>query len=183
MRIRDSLARSVSGIVPPKEVEDIVQETYVRACQLEDRAAMVRPKALLYKVARNLALDHAKRAETRLVSTTEDADSIATAELGVAQRNETLDQVITQEQFADFCVAVRRLPQQRRRAFVLKKVYGYTHREIAKTMQVSEKTVENYIGKAMHTCFEYLNRHGELTADRTLNHSAPRGATHKSETE
>ncbi len=33
--LRGSLARAVLGIVPPKEIEDIVQETYVRVCQIE----------------------------------------------------------------------------------------------------------------------------------------------------
>lgn len=33
--LRSSLARLVSNIVPPKEIEDIVQETYVRVCQAE----------------------------------------------------------------------------------------------------------------------------------------------------
>ena len=165
------------GIVPPKEVEDIVQETYVRACQLDERAVMVQPKALLFKVARNLALDHAKRAETRLARS-EDTDSIAASEFGQGRDNETLDKAITQERFADFCVAVRRLPQQRRRAFVLKKVYGYTHKEIARTMQISEKTVENYIGKAMQACFEYLDRYGELTLDKSPGKKTGRAERH-----
>jgi RNA polymerase sigma-70 factor (ECF subfamily) len=33
--LRSSLARAVMGIVPPREVEDIVQETYVRVCQVK----------------------------------------------------------------------------------------------------------------------------------------------------
>ncbi len=144
--------------MPPKEVEDIVQETYVRACQLDENAVMAQPKALLFKVARNLALDHAKRAETRLVDT-EDTDAYSASDVSLAPSDETLDRVVTQERFADFCVAVRRLPQQRRRAFVLKKVYGYTQKEIAARMSISEKTVENYIAKATQACFEYLNRH------------------------
>ena len=34
MGLRSSLARAVMGLVPPREVEDIVQETYVRVCQI-----------------------------------------------------------------------------------------------------------------------------------------------------
>ena len=32
LSIRGGLARAVSGIVPPREIEDVVQETYVRVC-------------------------------------------------------------------------------------------------------------------------------------------------------
>lgn len=34
LSMRPGLARAVSGIVPPHEVEDIVQETCVRLCQV-----------------------------------------------------------------------------------------------------------------------------------------------------
>jgi RNA polymerase sigma-70 factor (ECF subfamily) len=41
--LRGSLARAVLGIVPPREIEDIVQETYVRVCQLEEKTALRSP--------------------------------------------------------------------------------------------------------------------------------------------
>ena len=50
--------------------------------------------------------------------------------------------------------AVRQLPEQCRRVFVLKKVYGYSQREIAKELSLSESTVEKHgppIGKIMPT--------------------------------
>lgn len=37
------------------KVEDIVQETYVQAGQLDENAVMAQPKALLFKVALNVA--------------------------------------------------------------------------------------------------------------------------------
>ena len=37
--LREQIARLVMHIVPPKEVEDIVQETYVRICQVEHKDA------------------------------------------------------------------------------------------------------------------------------------------------
>ena len=59
--LRNSLARSVRGIVPPKDVEDIVQETYVRVCQIEQKRIITSPRSYLFRIARNLALDHIKR--------------------------------------------------------------------------------------------------------------------------
>ena len=56
--MQSSLTRVVGGIVPPKEIEDIVQETYVRACQAEMVRKIRIPRAFLYKTARNLAFDY-----------------------------------------------------------------------------------------------------------------------------
>lgn len=154
--LRGLLRNTVAGVVPPKDVEDIVQETYVRACQARNKGSRNSPRAFLFKIARNLALDYARRAETRLVVSA--SDSLDEAFLRATPlTNETLEQVITNEQFGEFCRVVRGLPGNQRRAFVLKKVYGFSQREIAEDMQISEKTVERHIGLAMKKCFERLD--------------------------
>ncbi len=66
LSIVGSLKRAAAGIVPPKEVADIVQEAYVRACQTERESPITSPRSFLFKTVKNLALDHVKRAETRL---------------------------------------------------------------------------------------------------------------------
>lgn len=154
--------RAVLGIVPPKEVEDIIQETYVRACQANETQSIRRPKAYLFRIARNLALDYMNKAETRLAVShdeLEDGIPIDTAML----RDTTLNTVVSNTDFAAFCDAIRRLPKQQRRAFVLKKVYGYTQKEIALDMQLSEKTVERHIALGMERCMEHLNAAGHST--------------------
>jgi len=52
---------------------------------------------------------------------------------------------------------VRSLPLQCRRAFVLKKVYGYSYSEIAQKLQISEKTVEKHISKGLTLCRSHLS--------------------------
>jgi RNA polymerase sigma-70 factor (ECF subfamily) len=70
----------------------------------------------------------------------------------------TLDQVCSEEEFSRFCDAVRYLPVQCRRAFVLKKVYGYSQREIAKVMQISERTVEKHISSGIKRCMYFMEQ-------------------------
>ena len=67
LSIKLGLARAVSKIVPPHEVEDVVQETYVRLCQVGAPEKIKYPKSYLYKTARNLALDSVKRADNRII--------------------------------------------------------------------------------------------------------------------
>ncbi len=156
--LRESLARAIVSIVPPKDIEDIVQETYVRACQAGHKDEVRTPRSFLFKTARNLALDYAKRAESRLAISVEDEQEFG---LGEAQRaaNETFDQVASNEEFSQFCEAVRRLPVRCRRAFVLKKVYGYTQREIATELDISESTVEKHIAQGIKRCTYFMMQH------------------------
>ena len=74
--------------------------------------------------------------------------------------DETFHNNATQQEFKLFCDAVRALPKQCRRAFVLKKVYGYSLKEIAQELEISEKTVEKHIAegiKRMHLIYATTN--------------------------
>ena len=116
------------------------------------------PASFMFKTARNLALDHVKRAEYRLVDRTDNSEELGRPSRH-AETNDTFDEVCTNEEFSMFCEAVRNLPVKCRRAFVLKKVYGYSQKEIAKTLQVSEKTVEKHIASGIKRCRIFMGMH------------------------
>ena len=162
MALRGRIARLVMGIVPPKEVEDIVQETYVRMCQFENKDAIREPHSFIFRTARNLALDHVKRAESRLTAGTDAIDELPAAGfLSSPEIDATYAQVASDEEFLLFCEAVRELPKQCRRAFVLKKVYGYTLKEIVAEMGVGQPTVETHIVNGTKKCVQYLRNRQE----------------------
>ncbi|MCC2606909.1 RNA polymerase sigma factor [Planctobacterium marinum] len=153
MAARNGLSRMVSRLVPPKEVEDIVQETYVRLCQVEQPRSISEPRSFLYRTAKNLALDHLKRAETRLTDSPEDSLDSMMLEQTV---DNTLQSVVSDQEFGHFCEAVRQLPVVCRKVFVLKKVYGYSQKEIAKMMNISESTIEKHIAQGMKRSMLYV---------------------------
>ncbi|MBT3734141.1 RNA polymerase sigma factor [Pseudomonadales bacterium] len=160
------LKRAAAGIVPPKEVEDIVQEAYVRACQAERESPITAPRAFLFKTVKNLALDNVKRAETRL------SDSFDEDEAGpelLVYGADPLNEASSHEEFSLFCEAVRLLPTQCRRAFVLKKVYGCSRREIAERMGISENTVQTHIARGMKACMQFMEQtEREGTVDKVV---------------
>ena len=152
---RNALIRSISHIVPPKDIEDIVQETYVKVCQVEQKEKINYHRSFLLKTAKNLALDYVKRADYRLNQSLDDEV------LETDSENEFIDQTYhattTNEEFGQFCEAVRELPAQCRRAFILKKVYGYSQKEISEYMNISESTVEKHIANGIKRCTSYIN--------------------------
>lgn len=163
--VRESLARAVQHIVPAKEIEDIVQETYVRFCRAQGRRKIRSPRSFMFRTARNLALDYVKRAESRLAESFDESDE-ATLPRVAAASDSTMDRVSSEEEFSLFCDSVKELPEKCRRAFILRKVYGYTQKEIASMMTISEKTVEKHISLGIKRCTEYLVQHDFRPADR-----------------
>ena len=151
---RDSVTKMLSRILPPKEIEDIIQETYVRVCQRQHEDEIQQPRSFIMKTARNLAIDHLKRAETRLADDTGEEWQFSPAEFD--EPNGVFEQVASSEEFGHFCEAIRMLPTTCRKVFVLKKVYGYTQKEIASKMNISENTVEKHISAGFKRCASYM---------------------------
>lgn len=163
MACRAQLARVVSRIVPPQDIEDIVQETYVRVCQYSGRTTVEHPHALMLSVARNLALDHVKCAANRLTTGFNSDLELESVMAGQAT-DESFNTVASNEEFARFCDALRQLPVQCRRVFILKKVYGYSQREIAAELGISENTVESHIATGLQQCIRYLGEQARKPA-------------------
>lgn len=149
------LRRFTSGA---EDIEDLVQETYMRIYAIADRDSVDSPRALLFRIAHNLAVERARRQVSRAT------DSVADFEpLGVdtmeAPPDEQLD---ARRRFEAFCAAVDRLPPLCRRVFVLRKVYKLTHAEIAEVLGVSHSTIEKHVAKGLTRCRDHLRDQGLL---------------------
>ncbi len=172
LNITDAFISNVDGLrsylkrffTSSHDVEDVLQETYIRAVESEKLQNIDMPKAFLYKVSKNLALNVRASAGHRLVDSIEDFD-----ELAVLLGKESLEDVVEQQnQFAWFCHAVKLLPPQCRRVFVLKKVYGLPNKEVAERLGISVSTVDKHLAKGLLMCRDHLERRGyELGGKRS----------------
>ena len=154
--MRSDLLRSIQKIVPPDTVEDIVQESYVKLCQQKSDQDIEYPRAYFYRAVKNLALDHVRRFDQRYT------DSLEEETDPQLEDDKTYRDAVTHEQFGHLCDAVRRLPAQCRRVFVLKKVYNYSLREIADELGISEKTVEKHVSLGLERCRNHMERYMPL---------------------
>jgi RNA polymerase sigma-70 factor (ECF subfamily) len=149
---RPKLARFISQIVKPQDIDDIVQETFVKSIEAELKHDIDYPRTFLLKTAKNLALNHVKRWDNKYKDSLEDF-----SESVVDLKSSTLEaEFESRERFLLFCRAVDQLPSQCRKTFVLKKVYGFSQKEVAAYLEISESTVEKHVAKGMLSCFEYI---------------------------
>ena len=156
LHFRGALERLVRKIVRQDEVEDIIAETYLRTFEHFGDAEIAYPKAFLYKTARNLALTHISRHENRFTQSIEDFPGI-----DVYLASEELEnQIEAQEKFHLFCTAVESMSPKCSRAFVLKRVHGWSIKDIAKEMNISASTVEKHIAKGLLLCANSLEKNG-----------------------
>ena len=153
LRYRSYLGRVVRRIVGPHDAEDIVQQTFLRSYEAQARKKIEHPRAFMVRTATNLALNLAMKADNRLTDRIACFDDSA-----VPLVTESLEEkVASQERLVLFCRAVQRLPPQCQRAYLLKKVYGLSRKEIAAQMKISESTVQKHIAKGTLMCAEYMD--------------------------
>ena len=152
--MRCSITNVVARIVPPDDVEDIVQETYLRLSRVAIATEIKHPRSYIYQTARNLALDSLKKADNaRTSSWNEFHDRLC------GKPDAVIGQVESTEEFGHFCASVNKLPEQARRVFVLKKVYGFSQREIASELEISESTVEKHVALGTRRCAGYMSNY------------------------
>ncbi len=140
----------------PHDIEDVLQEAYIRSVQAKDISQIKSPKAFLYKVAKNLALNNQAKAANKLTDYMADFDELAVFD----NEMQLEDQVNGEKQFVQFCEAVKRLPSQCRKAFVLKKVYGFSNKEVAERLGITVSTVDKHLMKGLAMCRTHLERQG-----------------------
>lgn len=140
------------------EVDDIVQESVLRLWRRRSDASrqpLRSPKNALYAIARNAAIDAARR---RAVV---EIDSVADIEqLSVLDSADVVETVSTRQELEFLADALRELPTRCRQVLTLTKIYGYREREVAERLGVSEHTVRTQVVRGMERCTEYLRRRG-----------------------
>ncbi|WP_082053934.1 RNA polymerase sigma factor [Methyloterricola oryzae] len=132
---------------------DLSQEAFLRLCRAEDLGRVGNLRAYLFRTALNLLNDHYRAAAVREIIVPEspetplEAEDFRTAEI-VALADEQLDRVIA---------ALEELSPQCQRIFYLNRFEGRRQKDIAETLGISVRTVEENLRRAMLHCLRRLD--------------------------
>lgn len=131
------------------DAADLAQDTFIRVLTATNTAAVREPRALLLTIARRALIDLWRRREI---------------EQAWLNYQESLPEMLvpSAEELSTLIEALEwvsrllsGLPDEVRKAFLLNRLDGKTHRAIAEEMQISVATVERYIKRAfIHCCLQ-----------------------------
>lgn len=154
------------------DADDILQEAWVILAKVIPETIQF-PRRLLFTIARNIVLQHYRRAQivsfSSLADISEDhsVDKGADPEQSVGARKELefLNHVISN------------LPPRCRTIFTLHRIYGYSHKECAQRLNLSETVVAKQVARALRII-------GDAYAHQERQHdigyrSFPLGRSHK----
>ena len=139
-----------------QDIDDTLQETFVRAYAAETRGPILLPRAYLFRVAKHVALNEIAR---RKNSATESVEDFPDPDVVGSGTQPGLEQEVDgRRRLALFANAVAALPSQCRKVLVLKKIEGLSQREIAIRLGIAESTVEKHLAKALLLTRDYMAR-------------------------
>ena len=139
-----------------QDIEDSLQEVFVRAFAAEARGPILLPRAYLFRVAKHVSLNEIARRKNSATQSMEDFDDPAV--VGSDTQTGVEQQVDGKRRLALFANAVAALPSQCRKVLVLKKIEGLSQREIATRLGISESTVEKHLAKALLLTRDFMAR-------------------------
>jgi len=152
---KDGLVRSIMKMsVQQQDVDDILQETFIRVLDSDAKQQIKSPKGYLFVVSRNLVLK-------KLVQQSKEIHT----EIDEALIENDIDNPVEKElyqklKFERFSLVLNSLPEKHRRAILLRKLYCLNHKEIAKKMNISVSSVEKYIAIGLKQCKQSLCAQG-----------------------
>ncbi len=128
--------------------DDIVQDAYLNLCSHANVEHWREPRAFLFRTISNLTIDRwrvQQRQSTYLV------DEVKTEDI-VCQQPNPETKLCGKQQIAKLIDALEQLPDITRHAFILNRIDGLGHAEIATRLGVSSKTIQRHIERAMEHC-------------------------------
>ncbi|MDP1764512.1 MAG: RNA polymerase sigma-70 factor [Sediminibacterium sp.] len=127
--------------------EEIVQETFTRLWKyrssLDEQLSL---SSQIFRIARTALIDLYRREAKHEKIQFRNRDS----------NSESIEPVSTKELTELIGSAIQKLPPIRRKVFIMSRVDGFSYREIAAQLSISQKTVENHISHALRQLREFM---------------------------
>ena len=156
---QDALKRYIARFGPcAEEADDIAQETFLKGFAAEQITEIREPRAFLFRIAKNLALGELR---TRRRARTDKIEDFGGDGIVVDERQALAEeQLDAMRKMAAFAMAVALLPPQCRRVFLMARVEGLRHKQIASRLNITVSNVEKLVAKGLLKCNRYLRAQG-----------------------
>lgn len=139
-----------------RDVDDIVQEAYLKIWRAAAHESVKSAKAFVYIVARRVALNFVRKQRNSPIEAYGD-EALSRV---LDDKPNAREAAIIQDRVNLLADALMSLPPRCREIVVLHKMKGLAQKEVADQLGLSERTVETQIRNGVARCLTYLRAHG-----------------------
>lgn len=131
------------------EVEDIVQEAFLRAWATRDRDDIKNSKGYLFRIAKNLIIDIGRRRDTQPFDKSQGLQHDLAVEAAGSVHLTPERYVSAQQDLEIVQHTIDRLPDNCREAFCRQRKTGETYAKVASALNMSESMVQKHMARAL----------------------------------
>jgi RNA polymerase sigma factor (sigma-70 family) len=146
-----------------EDVDDMVQEAFTRLLKAHDSGPVVNPRAYLFVITRNMALNQLRHMRYERPPDANEVDPLSIAD----EVNSPLESMAKEEDLQQLILAIQALPNRCRQVMTLRKIYGLSQKEVASRLGISVHTVEAQGSIGLRKCIEYFRSQGYLEHFKT----------------
>ena len=139
-----------------RDIEDVVQESFLRLWKARATQPVRSARGLLFTVARRVALDLLRRGRISPIDAVEDMEQLQVPD----DRPGVVETVGISEKVRLVAEAPAILPPRCREVVVLRKIKGFSQREVAARLGIAEKTVDEQLARGIRRLEGHLRRQG-----------------------
>jgi RNA polymerase sigma factor (sigma-70 family) len=144
-------------LIRQQDIEDVVQDVFVRAYESEKKQEIRSPKSYLFRTAKHIALNELTRKSHQLMVYMGDMSDLDVIDSKLSGD----DALVMEQRLTALNKVIANLPPQCQRVLVMRKIYGFSHKEVAKELNISVKTVEKHLTKGLQRCQGYEKSNAE----------------------
>lgn len=137
------------------DIDDVMQESFVRVLEARLTREVRSPKAFLFVTARNLALMRARHLAVAKEDSLEEFDHAGIIDESIDVHHS----VARSEELEMLTKAIQSLPDRCRQILTLRKIYGMSQKETAAELGIAEHTVEIQSVLALKKLNAYFKKH------------------------
>lgn len=142
-----------------RDVDDLVQEVFLRISKAKESGPIVNPRAYLFVVARNIALNQIRHLRYERPEGARELDPLSI----IDEVTSPPEQTAFNEEIKHLIKAIQQLPRRCRQVMTLRKIYGLSQVEVAQKLGISVNTVEVQSRIGLHKCITYFRQFGYKT--------------------
>tara|TARA_R110001583_G_scaffold165450_1_gene318160 strand:+ start:238 stop:801 length:564 start_codon:yes stop_codon:yes gene_type:complete len=136
-----------------EDAEEIIQDVFLKVWSNKNIQSNV--NGYLYAVTRNACLDYLRKKKLTL-NIENNTQQIEACINYAAFADDLASSIVEKELEEAILVGIEFLPDKCKDVFVMSRIEGLKHKEISKELNISTKTVENHITKALKHMRVYL---------------------------
>lgn len=133
------------------EAQDIAHDAFLKTYDVARTHTVEKPRALLFTIARRMAINHRLRSVRRYLPTEN-----AQLDLEACERRGVVAEVITRQEDTLFDAAIAQLPPGCRTVVILRFHEHLSHAEIAARLGISLSTVANHLTRALRLLRQHV---------------------------